>query len=83
MKSAAIGFIPVAIHFNFFLLLNRIGPVATAQELTNASDAERSDGEKQSSPLCKMICFATDQELTSSPGLRLTGLSPFWNREVF
>lgn len=52
-QTAALGFVPVAIHFNFFPLLNHIGPVATAEALTNASDKERSEDEKQKSPLCE------------------------------
>ncbi|KEF59875.1 uncharacterized protein A1O9_04723 [Exophiala aquamarina CBS 119918] len=50
---AALGFVPVAVHFNLFGLLNRIGPEATATQLTEASNAERSQEEKTTSPLCE------------------------------
>ncbi|OCT49930.1 hypothetical protein CLCR_07802 [Cladophialophora carrionii] len=57
--AAALGFVSVAIHFDLFPLMNRLGPVVTAQELTDASDAERSDEEKRSSPLCKKsLCIS-------------------------
>jgi hypothetical protein len=36
-EVAAIVFIPVAVHFEFFELLNEIEPVTTADELTEAS----------------------------------------------
>ncbi|KAH0837425.1 O-methyltransferase [Fonsecaea pedrosoi] len=68
---AALGFIPVAIHFNFFPLLNRIGPIATAEELTKASDAERSDEDKRSSPLCLRL---TEDTMFAMAGLGLVDL---------
>ncbi|KIW84905.1 hypothetical protein Z517_00293 [Fonsecaea pedrosoi CBS 271.37] len=64
---AALGFVPVAIHFNFFPLLNRIGPIATAEELTKASDAERSDEDKRSSPLCTISACKGEHSLTKIP----------------
>ncbi|OAG34209.1 hypothetical protein AYO21_11654 [Fonsecaea monophora] len=64
---AALGFIPVAIHFNFFPLLNRIGPIATAEELTKASNAERSDEDKRSSPLCRISACKGEHSLTMIP----------------
>ncbi|OAP64284.1 hypothetical protein AYL99_00256 [Fonsecaea erecta] len=68
---AALGFIPVAVHFNFFPLLNRIGPIATAEELTKASDAERSDEAKLFSPLCLRL---TEDTMYAMAGLGLVDL---------
>ncbi|OQV05683.1 hypothetical protein CLAIMM_10376 [Cladophialophora immunda] len=68
---AALGFVPVAIHFNFFPLLNQIGPIATAEELTKASDAERSDEDKQHSPLCLRL---TEDTMFAMAGLGLVDL---------
>lgn len=55
LQIAALGFIPVAIHFNFFPIINRIGPVASTEALTAASDQERSAEEKNESPLCNAM----------------------------
>ncbi|KAK5239178.1 hypothetical protein LTR40_014771, partial [Exophiala xenobiotica] len=52
-STAALGFVPVAIYFNLFQLLNKIGPVATASALTHASDEERTEEERTRAPLCK------------------------------
>ncbi|KIX94742.1 uncharacterized protein Z520_09432 [Fonsecaea multimorphosa CBS 102226] len=69
---AALGFVPVAIHFDFFPLLNRIGPIATAEELTKASDAERSDEDKQSSPLSHLT--SVEDTMYAMAGLGLVDL---------
>ncbi|KIX06275.1 uncharacterized protein Z518_04250 [Rhinocladiella mackenziei CBS 650.93] len=69
--TAALGFVPVAIHFKFFPLINRIGPVATAEALTKASDEERSDEEKRTSPLCLRL---TEDTMFAMAGLGLVDL---------
>ncbi|KAJ9244202.1 hypothetical protein DTO169E5_1807 [Paecilomyces variotii] len=50
--AAALGFVPVAIHFDLFGALVRIGRPATAEEILKACDEARTEEQKRSSPLC-------------------------------
>ncbi|KAJ9292727.1 hypothetical protein DTO271G3_8541 [Paecilomyces variotii] len=51
-SAAALGFVPVAIHFDLFGALVRIGRPATAEEILKACDEPRTEEQKRSSPLC-------------------------------
>ncbi|RMZ90443.1 hypothetical protein DV736_g2318, partial [Chaetothyriales sp. CBS 134916] len=69
--TAALAFVPVAIFFNLFQQLNRIGPVANAAALTEASDEERTEEEKEKAPLCQRL---TEDTMLAMAGLGLVDL---------
>ncbi len=48
------GFVPVAIHFDLFPTLVKIGTSATAEELMKACNEERNEESNRQSPLCKL-----------------------------
>jgi hypothetical protein len=52
LQTSALGMVPVAVFFELFPLLVRIGPTATAEQLRATSEAQRSDNEKIVAPLC-------------------------------
>ncbi|KAL1965294.1 hypothetical protein VTN77DRAFT_5896 [Rasamsonia byssochlamydoides] len=58
-SPAALGFVPVAIYFDLFATLVRIGKPATSEQITNAANERRSEEEKQKAPLCPLLTHDT------------------------
>ncbi|PCG98930.1 O-methyltransferase, family 2 [Penicillium occitanis (nom. inval.)] len=50
--TASLSFIPVAVYFDLFSTLVKIGKPATSQQITDFRNAERSQEEKEQAPLC-------------------------------
>ncbi|KAI9848029.1 MAG: hypothetical protein M1837_001131 [Sclerophora amabilis] len=69
--AAALGFVPVAIHFDLFPILVEIGPSATAEELTEAYNEGRDGGLGRHSPLCLRL---TQDTMFVMAGLGLVDL---------
>jgi hypothetical protein len=51
-QSAALGFVPVAIRFQFFTALAQIAKPATSQQITDFCNELRTEQDKEVAPLC-------------------------------
>lgn len=55
LQTASLSFIPVAVYFDLFSILVKIGKPATSQQITDSRNEERSQVEKEQAPLCMSI----------------------------
>ncbi|QKX53927.1 uncharacterized protein TRUGW13939_01007 [Talaromyces rugulosus] len=70
-SSAALGFVPVAIRFQFFTVLVQIAKSATSQQITDFCNELRTEQDKEVAPLCPQL---THDTLFAMAGLGLVDL---------
>ncbi|EED15930.1 O-methyltransferase, putative [Talaromyces stipitatus ATCC 10500] len=63
--TASLSFIPVAVYFNLFSTLVKIGKAATSKQITDARNEERSVDEKEQAPLCYQLTHDVLYSLSS------------------